>query len=75
MADAPKVVWGLYSSVVDYGSGHELVEIFAREEAAAAARDGLIGKPIYNWPSGPGKNVWKDDEDFPDLYVRPLDLR
>lgn len=74
MADAPKVVWGLYSSVVDYGR-HELVEIFAREKDAAAARDGLIGKPIHNWPGGPSKNVWEDDEGFPDLYVRPLDLR
>lgn len=65
-------VWALWSSRVDPYSAHELVELFVLREDAEAAKEGLIGKPRFQ-PDLFG--VWEDDEDFPDLYVRPLDLR
>lgn len=67
----PVKVWGLYSSQVGTCSPHELLEVFAEQADAEACRDGLLGnrvsRLVVNW-------VWEDDEDFPDLYVRPLDL-
>jgi hypothetical protein len=64
--------WALWSSRVDPYSAHELVELFAQQEVAEAVRAGLIGKPRY-----PGTRVlaWEDDEDFPDLYIRSVEIR
>lgn len=66
--------WGLYSSRVDPYSSHDLVELFADEATAETARANLIGKPIHRdaWLD---RWVWEDDEDFPDLLVRPLEIR
>lgn len=64
-------VWALWSSRVEMYSSHELIEVFADQETAEAARVGLIGKPRYR---GSGV-LWEDDEDFPDLYVRTLEIR
>jgi len=63
-------VWALWSSRVDPYSAHELVDLFTYRSDADAVKAGLIGKPRYR-----GSLVlWGDDEDFPDLYVRPLDV-
>lgn len=64
--------WGLYSTRVDYGCSHELVELFADEAIAEMVKAHLFGKLRY-----PGMSwlTWADDEDFPDLYVRPLEIR
>lgn len=64
-------VWALWSSRVDPYSAPDLVEVFADEATAERVRAELIGKPHSHgmrWP-------WEDDEDFPDLYVRPLEVR
>jgi hypothetical protein len=63
----------LWSSRVDPYSAHELVELFAEHEVAEVVRAGLIGKPRY-----PGTRllVWEDDdEEFPDLYIRSVEIR
>lgn len=69
--------WGLYTSLhVDPYHRHELVEVFADEATADQAREGLIGKPVdRTWAAHEWCLRWKDDEDFPDLYVRPIELR
>lgn len=66
--------WALWSSRVDPYSPHELVELFADQDAAEQVRHGLIGKPVHRdaWLH---RWVWEDDQDFPDLYVRPLEIR
>jgi hypothetical protein len=64
-------VWALWSSRVDPYSEHELVGLFAAEDVAETVRANLIGKP-RNRDYLFGR--WADDEDFPDLYVRPLDV-
>lgn len=65
-------IWGLYSSRVDPYHDHELLEVFDSEELAETVRANLIGKQarrdMHGWN-------WEDDEDFPDLLVRPLTLR
>lgn len=66
-------VWALWSSRVDPYSEHELVAVFAQEATAEAVKAGLIGLPTV--PGYGMRLLWKDDEDFPDLYVRPVDLR
>jgi len=65
-------VWALWSARVDPYSHHELIDLFASQDVAEQVREGLIGKPVY-----PDIlfDAWKDDEDFPDLYVRPLHVR
>jgi len=65
-------VWALWSSRVDPYSNHELIDLFTSPEVAEQVRDGLIGKLMY---PDLGFLRWKDDEDFPDLYVRPLEIR
>lgn len=65
-------VWALWSACVDTYSAHELIALFADQAVAEAVRDGLIGKPRYR---GMHLVLWQDDEDFPDLYVRPLEVR
>jgi hypothetical protein len=65
-------VWALWSSRVEMYAPHELIEVFADEGAAEAVRTGLIGKPRER---GMLALTWGDDEDFPDLYVRPLEVR
>ena len=65
-------VWALWSSRVDPYSAHELIALFTYRYDADAVKAGLIGKPrcrdrLFG--------VWVDDEDFPDLYVRPLEVR
>ncbi len=67
--------WALWSSRVDLYSPHELIEVFADQAVAEAARDGLIGKPRDWRRLPPWKDSWEDDEDFPDLYVRPIVIR
>lgn len=64
-------VWALYSRRVEFFSEHELIDLFASEEEANSVRSMLAGYLAYR--SGSGK--WEDDEDFPDLYVRPVELR
>lgn len=66
-----RTAWALWSSRVEMYSEPDLIEVFAKKETAEAARVGLIGKPRYR---GSGV-LWEDDEDFPDLYVRPLEIR
>lgn len=64
-------VWGLYSARVDPYHAYELIEVFADQETAEAVRDNLFNKQAgrqYGWS-------WEDDEDFPDLLVRPLEIR
>lgn len=71
-------IWALYSSRVGTYDPHEMIEAFADQETAEIVRANLIGLPVDPrrprafdpWPS-----CWEDDEDFPDLYVRALDLR
>lgn len=64
-------VWALWSSRVDPYSAHDLVELFADEETAARVRAELIGRlRARDHLFG----VWVDDEDFPDLYVRPIEV-
>lgn len=64
-------VWGLFSSRVDTYSSHDLLDLFTQQAVAEAVRDGLTGMPVQ-----PGlSSVWEDDEDFPDLYVRPMEVR
>lgn len=65
-------VWALWSSRVDPYSSHELIDLFTSQEVAEQVRAELVGKLRYPTLS---YLVWEDDEDFPDLYVRPLDLR
>ncbi len=69
-------IWGLYSSVVDYGCPNELIELFADEAQARFARDALIGKPMYSH-SWQGSRVWQDDDEpeFSNLYVVEMNLR
>lgn len=70
--------WGLYSARVDPYQSHDLLDVFTDQEVAETVRVNLIGKPVDPhrprsldaWPT-----VWDDDEDFPDLYVRPLEVR
>lgn len=64
-------VWALWSSRVDPYSNHELIDLFADQAVAEAVRDGLIGKPRY---PDMRRLAWEDDEDFPDLYVLPLEV-
>ena len=65
-------IWGLYSARVDPYHAPELIEAFADQEVAETVRANLIGKQarrdMHGW-------VWEDDEDFPDLLVRGLELR
>lgn len=65
-------VWGLYSTRVDLYNSWELIELFADEATAQRTKAELIGKRVHKkiltW-------VWEDDEDLPDLVVRPLDIR
>lgn len=63
-------VWALWSSRVDTYSAHELIDLFTSGEVAERVRDALIGKPRYRDLGLP----WEDDEDFPDLYVRPIEV-
>jgi hypothetical protein len=65
-------VWALWSSRVNPYSAHELIDLFVLQEEAERVKAELIGKPSHQGLSG---LLWGDDEDFPDLYVRPLDLR
>jgi hypothetical protein len=65
-------VWALWSARVEMYSEPELVALFATEAVAHAVRDGLIGKPRE--PNSRLYGVWVDDEDFPDLYVRPVEI-
>jgi hypothetical protein len=67
----PVKVWALWSSRVDVGSEHELIQVFTYRADADAVKAGLIGKPRYRDMRLP----WEDDEDFPDLYVRPIEVR
>lgn len=67
----PVKVWALWSSRVDTYSAHELIGLFAEQETAEQVRDALVGKPRSRDLGLP----WEDDEDFPDLYVRPLEIR
>lgn len=49
----------------------ELIAVFAGEATANTVRDALFGLPVgYRMPG----LLWEDDEDFPDLYVRPLEV-
>jgi len=65
-------VFGLWSARVDMYGQPELIELFADEQVAQEVKAGLIGKRrdrmILTW-------VWEDDEDFPDLFVGPLEVR
>jgi hypothetical protein len=63
--------WGLFSSRVDLYHPHDLLELFTDEADARAVRDALIGLPVDRGLSP----IWEDDDEFPDLYVRPLELR
>jgi hypothetical protein len=65
------VIWALWSSRVDPYSEPELIQLFRYRYDADLVKSGLIGKPrkrdhLFG--------VWQDDEDFPDLYVRPVEL-
>ena len=63
-------VWALWSARVDMYSQPELIELFADPETAETARVNLIGKQSRRdapW-------AWQDDEDFPDLYVREVEI-
>lgn len=64
-------IWALWSSRTEMYSEPELLDLFVLQEEADAVKAGLIGKPRYRGMRLP----WGDDEDFPDLYVRPLELR
>jgi hypothetical protein len=66
-------VWALWSSCVGAYSNHELIDLFTSQEVAERVRAELVGKPRY--PQTGYRQGWKEDEDFPDLYVRPFDLR
>lgn len=61
-------VWVLWSSRVDFYSDHEVVALFRSRKLAETVRAGLIGKQCNRGMAG---LCWEDDEDFPDLYVRP----
>ena len=64
-------IWALWSSRVDPYSNHELMQLFTSQEVAEQVRAELVGKLMY--PTL-GYLIWQDDEDFPDLYVRPVEL-
>lgn len=66
--------WALWSTRVDMYSRWELVEIFLDEETANRVRAELIGKPSAPGVSRTGL-LWNDDDDFPDLCVRSIELR
>lgn len=63
--------WGLYSARVDTYSAPELIELFADEATAERVKAELFGKQRGRSYGG----LWEDDEDFPDLYVRPVVVR
>jgi hypothetical protein len=65
--------WALWSSRVDPYSNHELIEVFTYRADADAVKEALIGKQRDALSSLFGS--WQDDEDFPDLYVRPIVIR
>lgn len=70
-------VWALWSSRVDPYSAHDLIELFTYRYDAEAVKAGLIGKPRVPLPVRGADHlfgVWADDEDFPDLYVRPIEV-
>lgn len=62
-------VWALWSSRVETYSAHELICLFSSEDVADQVRDALIGKPRDRAMLA---LTWEDDDDFPDLYVRPV---
>jgi hypothetical protein len=64
----PVKVWLLWSSRVDPYSAWDLIDVFADEKVAEQVKAGLIGKPRHRDRLF---GVWDDDEDFPDLVVRP----
>jgi hypothetical protein len=64
-------IWGLWSSRVDMYSEPELLGLFADRADAERTKAGLIGHPKARGLLYP---VWEDDEDFPDLYVREMEL-
>jgi hypothetical protein len=65
--------WALWSARVDMYSEPELIEVFTCRADADAVRDALVGKQRDAISRLFG--VWGDDEDFPDLYVRPIEIR
>jgi hypothetical protein len=64
------VIWALWSSRVDPYSEPELMQLFRYRYDADLVKSGLIGKPRHRHMQA----LWEDDEDFPDLYVRPVEL-
>jgi hypothetical protein len=56
-------VYGLWSRLVPSCSELELIELFLLKEEAEAAKAGLIS------------SAWSDDEDFPDLYIKGMEVR
>jgi len=64
-------IWALWSARVDPYSAHDLIALFADGATAERVRAELIGRPRERDHL---LGVWVDDEDFPDLYVRPLDV-
>lgn len=67
-----KRAWGLWQARSGAYEPAELLEVFTDQETAETVRDNLFGKQrtrlVRNW-------VWEDDEDLPDLYVRPIEIR
>lgn len=66
------IAWALWSTNVGVYQHYELIQVFADLETAETVRDNLFGKPVSrttrSW-------VWEDDEDLPDLLVRPIAIR
>lgn len=65
-------VYGLWSRLVDPYSEPELIELFILPADAEAAKAGLIGKRTNPRVHS---SAWSDDEDFPDLYVKAIEVR
>lgn len=63
--------WALYKAPAGAYEPPELLEVFADQAVAEAVRDNLFGRQRSRYL----RHGWQDDEDFPDLYVRPVEIR
>lgn len=64
--------WALWARGFGAYDPPELIEVFDDRDTAEMVRDLLFGlrrsRTVQNW-------LWEDDTEFPDLYVRPVEIR